>query len=75
MWPPRPYGKGVGAEADAVAGIPTGSAENIRPAVAAMRRAIQIRKFPGRGIFGDAVNQRDNAAAVVFAAFDFKRKF
>ena len=33
-WPPRPCEKGVGAEADAVAGILAGAAENIRPAVA-----------------------------------------
>ena len=32
--PPWPCGKGVGAEADAVAGILAGSTENIRGAVA-----------------------------------------
>ena len=46
---PKPYGKGVGAEADTVAGIPTGLTENIRTAVAAMRRAIQNRTPPTVG--------------------------
>jgi hypothetical protein len=42
----------VSAEADAVAGIPTGQTENIRPAVAAMRRAIQNRP-PEVGVSAD----------------------
>ena len=41
--PPRRYGKGVGAEADTVAGILAGSSENIRSAVAEMRGAIEFR--------------------------------
>ena len=36
-WPPRPCEKGVGAEADAVAGILAGSSENIRSVVANKR--------------------------------------
>ena len=39
----------MGAEADTVAGIPTGQTENIRPAVAAMRRAIHNRSSPVGG--------------------------
>ena len=39
----------MGAEADTVAGIPTGQTENIRPVVAAMRRAIHNRAPPISG--------------------------
>ena len=41
------YGKGVGAEADAVAGILAGSTENIRPVVA---KAKSYRKTSGRSV-------------------------
>lgn len=39
-WLPKPWGKGDGAEADAVAGISTGIMENIPNVVAFLRRAI-----------------------------------
>lgn len=44
--------KGVGAEADAVAGILAGNAENIRLAVAILRRAIIL--LTDTDVFGDS---------------------
>ena len=44
--------KGVGAEADTVAGILAGNAENIRLAVAILRRAIIL--LTDNDVFGDS---------------------
>ena len=51
---PKPCEKGVGAEADAVAGILAGSTDNIRGAVATLlRRAIILNALLRR--FGDSL--------------------
>ena len=49
------YGKGVGAEAGAVAGILAGSTENIRPAVAFCEELSKQRSIVARAFFGIAL--------------------
>ena len=64
--PPRLWKRGIGAEADAVAGIFAGSADKIRPAVVGSMHFIDF--FEGLSFIfcADVALMRDSFAAIFF---------
>ena len=68
--PPRLWKKGVGAEADAVAGILAGSTENIRGAV-----AFYAKGYHPNSVDISATLEDSCFAAIFFVLINFRRKY